>query len=248
MRPMHIDFLTIFPDLIREVVAYGISGRAIQSGLVDVVAHDLRDFSDDEHRTVDDTPYGGGAGMVFMPRPVARALGAIQEAGRPLEHVIFLTPEGKRLDQKTANRLSLAPNLVFLCGRYRGIDERVRELYVTEEISVGDYVLSGGELPALVLMDAIVRLIPGSMGDAESALEDSFQNGLLDCPWYTRPREFEGLRVPDVLLSGDHRKIAGWRHDAALERTRKRRPDLYNVKESDHSSGSGINNAGGRGR
>ena len=136
----------------------------------------------------------------------------------------------------------------FCAGGYRGIDERVRELYVTEEISVGDYVLSGGELPALALMDAIVRLIPGAMGDAESALEDSFQNGLLDCPWYTRPREFEGLRVPDVLLSGDHRKIAKWRHDAAVERTRKRRPDLYNVRESGYSSGSGNHNAGGHGR
>ncbi len=245
---MHIDFLTIFPNLIRDVVTYGISGRAIRSGLVDVVAHDLRDFTDDLHRTVDDTPCGGGAGMVFMPGPIARALGAIQEAGRPLEHVIFLTPEGKRLDQKTVNRLSLAPNLVFLCGRYRGIDERVRELYVTEEISVGDYVLSGGELPALALMDAIVRLIPGAMGDAESALEDSFQNGLLDCPWYTRPREFEGLRVPDVLLSGDHRQIAKWRHDAAVERTRKRRPDLYNIRESGYGSSAGNHNAGGHGR
>ena len=245
---MHIDILTIFPDLIRDVAAYGISGRAIRAGLVDVFAHDLREFTDDVHGTVDDTPYGGGAGMVFKPGPIARALAAIQDAGRPLEHVIFLTPEGKRLDQKTVNRLSVAPNLVFLCGRYRGIDERVRELYVTEEISVGDYVLSGGELPALVLLDAIVRLIPGAIGDAESALEDSFQNGLLDCPWYTKPREFEGLRVPDVLLSGDHQRIAGWRYDTAVQRTRERRPDLFNRKGVGERAASENDNVGGHGK
>ncbi len=242
---MHIDILTIFPDLIRDVAAYGISGRAIRAGLVDVFAHDLREFTDDVHGTVDDTPYGGGAGMVFKPGPIARALAAIQDAGRPLEHVILLTPEGRRLDQNAANRLSVAPNLVFLCGRYRGIDERVRELYVTEEISVGDYVLSGGELPALVLLDAIVRLIPGAIGDAESALEDSFQNGLLDCPWYTRPREFEGLRVPDVLLSGDHQRIASWRRDTAKRRTRERRPDLVGKKGAGDGSGSENDNVGG---
>jgi tRNA (guanine37-N1)-methyltransferase len=140
--------------------------------------------------------------------------------------VIFLTPEGRRLDQAMANRLSLEPRLVFLCGRYRGIDERIRERYVTEEISVGDYVLSGGELPALVLIDAVVRLIPGAVGDAESALEDSFQDGLLDCPWYTRPHTFEGLEVPDVLTGGNHREIAEWRREQAIQRTRERRPDL----------------------
>ena len=245
---MHIDFLTIFPDLIRDAAAYGIAGRAIRAGLVDVIAHDLRDFADDVHRTVDDTPYGGGAGMVFKPEPVARALAAVQDAGRPLENVIFLSADGERLDQKTVNRLSIAPNLVLLCGRYRGIDERIRELYVTEEISVGDYVLSGGELPALVLMDAVVRLIPGAMGDAESALEDSFQNGLLDCPWYTRPREFEGLRVPDVLLSGDHQRIADWRRNTAVQRTRIRRPDLYESIETGDTAGSENEDAGRHGR
>ena len=245
---MHIDLLTIFPDLIRDAAAYGIAGRAIRAGLVDVIAHDLRDFADDVHRTVDDTPCGGGAGMVFKPEPVARALAAIQDAGRPLENVIFLSPDGERLNQKTVNRLSIAPNLVLLCGRYRGIDERIRELYVTEEISVGDYVLSGGELPALVLMDAVVRLIPGAMGDAESALEDSFQNGLLDCPWYTRPREFEGLRVPDVLLSGDHQRIADWRRDTAVQRTRIRRPDLYESIEGSDTAGSENEDAGRHGR
>lgn len=223
---MRIDVLTIFPEMIREALLHSIPGRAIKAGLVEVTAHDLRDYTDDVHRTVDDTPYGGGAGMVFKPEPIARALKAIGAAGRPPEHVIFLTPEGNRLDQATANRLSMADHLVLLCGRYRGVDERVRELYVTEEISIGDYVLSGGELPALVLIDAVVRLIPGAVGDAESALEDSFQEGLLDCPWYTRPREFEGRSVPEALLSGDHRRIAAWRREAALKRTRERRPDL----------------------
>ncbi|MDP6777225.1 MAG: tRNA (guanosine(37)-N1)-methyltransferase TrmD [Candidatus Latescibacteria bacterium] len=222
---MRIDVLTIFPSLIRDVLSYSIPGRAIKSGLVDVQVTDLRDFTEDVHRTVDDTPYGGGAGMVFKPEPIAQALKSIGdgEAPRP---VIFLTPEGRRLDQAMANRLSLEPRLVFLCGRYRGIDERIRERYVTEEISVGDYVLSGGELPALVLIDAVVRLIPGAVGDAESALEDSFQDGLLDCPWYTRPHTFEGLEVPDVLTGGNHREIAEWRREQAIQRTRERRPDL----------------------
>jgi tRNA (guanine37-N1)-methyltransferase len=222
---MRIDVLTIFPDLIRDVLSYSIPGRAIKAGLVDVQVCDLRDFTDDVHRTVDDAPYGGGAGMVFKPEPIARALNAIG-GGKPPEPVIFLTPEGRRLDQDLANRLSLEPRLVLLCGRYRGIDERIRERYVTDEISVGDYVVSGGELPALVLMDALVRLIPGAVGDAESALGDSFQDGLLDCPWYTRPHTFEGLEVPKVLTGGNHREIAEWRRKQAIRRTRERRPDL----------------------
>lgn len=228
---MRIDVLTIFPDLIRQVLSQGILGRAVKAGLVEVQAHDLRDYTDDLHRTVDDTPYGGGAGMVFKPEPMARALKAI-DSELPLEKVIFLTPEGRRLDQATANGFSLEAHLVLLCGRYRGIDERIRQLYVTDEISVGDYVLSGGELPALVLIDAVVRLIPGAMGDAESALEDSFQNGLLDCPWYTRPQVFEGLPVPEVLLGGNHRLIAEWRREEAMKRTRERRPDLLDENNS----------------
>jgi tRNA (guanine37-N1)-methyltransferase len=168
--------------------------------------------------------------MVFKPEPIARALKAIASE-RPFEKVIFLSPEGERLDQAMANRLSLEENLVLLCGRYRGIDERIRERYVTDEISVGDYVLSGGELPALVLIDAVIRLIPGAVGDAESALEDSFQDGLLDCPWYTRPPVFEGLSVPEVLQGGNHRLIAQWRQQEAIKRTRERRPDLL---DEDH--------------
>ena len=223
---MRIDVLTIFPDLIRQALSHGIPGRAIKSGVAQVRVHDLRDYTDDAHRTVDDTPYGGGAGMVFKPEPIARALRSIFPEGCAHKKVIFLTPEGRRLDQAAANRMSLEGHLVLLCGRYRGIDERIRQLYVTEEISIGDYVLSGGELPALVLIDAVVRLIPGAIGDAESALEDSFQNGLLDCPWYTRPRVFEGLSIPEVLLSGDHGRIAQWRQQEAIRRTRERRPDL----------------------
>lgn len=230
---MRIDVLTIFPDLIRHAISFSIPGRAIAAGLADVRVHDIRVFADDKHRTVDDTPYGGGAGMVFKPEPIARALASLSPDDGPAPEVIFLTPEGRRLDQAAANALSLEQHLVLLCGRYRGIDERIRQRYVTREISVGDYVLSGGELPALVLMDAVVRLIPGALGDAESALEDSFQEGLLDCPWYTRPQVFEGLEVPETLLSGDHARIARWRRQEALRRTRERRPDLLRNQNAD---------------
>ena len=219
---MRIDVITIFPDLIRDVLKYSIPRRAIDAGLIDVLAHDLRDHADDKHKTIDDTPYGGGAGMIFKPEPIARAIEALPTGGR----VIFLTPQGRLFTQSVANELSLSDHLVLLCGHYRGIDERVRENYVDDEISIGDYVLSGGELPALVLIDALIRLTPGAIGNAESALEDSFQNGLLDCAWYTRPREFEGLTVPEALLSGDHKKVAQWRRDNARQRTLERRPDL----------------------
>jgi len=219
---MRIDVISIFPDLIRDALTHSIPKRAIQAGLVCVQVRDLRDYTDDKHHTVDDAPYGGGAGMIFKPEPLSRALKDVPPNGRG----IFLTPEGRRLDQTLVNELSLEPHLVLLCGHYRGIDERIRQLYITDEISIGDYVLSGGELPALVLIDAVIRLLPGAIGDAESALDDSFQNGLLDCAWYTRPREFEGLSVPDDLLSGDHARIAAWRRESALLRTRSRRPDL----------------------
>ncbi len=219
---MRIDVITIFPDLIRDVLKYSIPRRAIDAELIDILAHDLRDYADDKHKTIDDTPYGGGAGMIFKPEPIARAIEALPPDGR----VIFLTPEGRQFTQSVANELSLSDHLVLLCGHYRGIDERVRENYVDDEISIGDYVLSGGELPALILIDALIRLIPGAIGNAESALEDSFQNGLLDCAWYTRPREFEGSTVPEALLSGDHKKVAQWRRDNARQRTLERRPDL----------------------
>lgn len=219
---MRIDVITIFPDLIRDALKYSIPRRAIDAGLIDVLAHDLRDHAHDKHKTIDDTPYGGGAGMIFKPEPIARAIEALPTGGR----VIFLTPEGRQFTQSVANELSLSDHLVLLCGHYRGIDERVRESYVDDEISIGDYVLSGGELPALILIDALIRLVPGAIGNAESALEDSFQNGLLDCAWYTRPREFEGLTVPEALLSGDHKKVSQWRRDNARQRTLERRPDL----------------------
>ena len=221
---MRFDVITIFPELIRDAMSHSIPGRAIEAGHVALHAHDLRDYTDDRHKTVDDTPYGGGAGMIFKPEPMARAIEDVK--GQDTAPVIYLTADGDRLDQSTANHLSLKSRLILLCGHYRGIDERIRTKYVTEEISVGDYVLSGGEFPALALMDAVTRLIPGVIGDAESALDDSFQNGLLDCPWYTRPREFEGMSVPGVLLNGDHEKIEAWRQDEAVKRTRQRRPDL----------------------
>lgn len=221
---MRFDIITIFPDLITDAISHSIPGRAIKAGLAEVVAHDLRAYTEDKHKTVDDTPYGGGAGMIFKPEPLAKAIEDVK--GDSEAPVIYTTAEGRRLDQESANAFSLMDRVIVICGHYRGIDERIREKYVTHELSIGDYVLSGGELPALVLMDAVIRLIPGAIGDAESALDDSFQNGLLDAPWYTRPRAFEGMDVPEVLLNGDHEKIASWRHDQALKRTRERRPDL----------------------
>lgn len=221
---MRFDVITILPDLIQGAISQSIPGRAIKAGLVKVVTHDLRDYTEDKHKTVDDTPYGGGGGMIFKPEPLAKAIEDVK--GESEAPVIYMTAEGRRLNQGIANAFSLQDHVILLCGHYRGIDERIREQYVTDELSIGDYVLSGGEFPALVVMDAVIRLIPGAIGDAESALDDSFQNGLLDAPWYTRPRTFEGMEVPEVLLKGDHKKITAWREDQALKRTRKYRPDL----------------------
>ena len=228
---MLIDILTIFPGMFRGPFDEGMVKRAQEKDLVSIHIHNIRDYTQDRHHQVDDYPFGGGAGMVLKPEPLSRALKAIRPP-EALGRVIHLTPQGKPLNQLKANELSLEETLVFICGHYKGIDERIREKYVTDEISIGDYVISGGELAAMVVIDAVVRLIPGVLGDSQSALDDSFQDGLLDCPWYTRPRIFEGIKVPEILFSGDHQKIHQWRMAQGLERTRKRRQDL--LRDSVH--------------
>ena len=223
---MTVDIVTIFPAMVEPLVAAGILKRAIDRGTLDVKLRDLRDFTTDRHRVVDDVPYGGGPGMVMKPEPFFRALDAIEaERGTPLA-VILTSPQGTRLTQPVAQRLSTVEHLVLLCGRYEGFDDRVRER-ATEEISIGDYVLTGGELPALVILDAVARYVPGVVGDEQSVAEDSFSRGLLDFPQYTRPAEVGDLRVPDVLLSGNHAEIRKWRKREALTRTLERRPDLW---------------------
>jgi tRNA (guanine37-N1)-methyltransferase len=219
------DIVTIFPAMIEQPLAAGIVGRAIERGTLDVKVRDLRDFTTDRHRIVDDVPYGGGPGMVLKPDPIFRALDAIEaERGAPLT-VIMTSPQGRRFTQVEAQRLSRAERLVLLCGRYEGFDDRVRER-VTDELSIGDYVLTGGELAALVILDAVARFVPGVVGDEQSVAEDSFSRGLLDFPQFTRPAELGALRVPDVLLSGNHAEIRRWRKREALTRTLERRPDL----------------------
>lgn len=227
MHRQTVHVLTIFPGMFDGFLRFGMVKRAVEKGHLMVVPQDIRDAAADRHRTVDDTPYGGGAGMVMKPDILAKSLNATEPflAGRK-PPVILLTPQGRRFDQALANEMSMMDEYVLVCGRYRAIDERFRERYVTGEISIGDYVLSGGEPAAMVVIDAVARLIPGVLGDFESGIEDSFQNGLLDAPWYTRPEEFEGLRVPDVLLTGNHREIEKWRQEQAYERTRSHRPDL----------------------
>ncbi len=233
---MKIDIVTIFTKMVEGPLAEGIVARAIAKGLIDVRVHDLRDFTTDRHRVVDDMPFGGGPGMVLKPEPLWAAVDRIREercatgsAGlQPCRHAIVLTsPDGERLTHAVAERLSALDHLVILCGRYEGVDERVREHLATEAISIGDYVLSGGELPALVIVDAVARLIPGVVGDEASVAGDSFaRDGLLDFPQYTRPAAFRGHGVPAVLLSGHHAEIEKWRRQQALERTRRHRPDL----------------------
>jgi tRNA (guanine37-N1)-methyltransferase len=226
---MKWDVVTIFPRMVRAGLEEGVVSRGIERGLLDVRIHDLRDHTTDRHRSVDDVPYGGGPGMVMKPEPLARAVDAIRlERGTP-EAVVLLSPQGRRFSQAEAERLSRLKHVALLCGRYEGMDERVRTLVATEELSIGDYVLSGGELAALVVIDAVGRLIPGVVGDDQSVQEDSFSRGLLDYPHYTRPSEFEGLKVPDVLMSGHHAEVLRWRRKAALERTLERRPELLDV-------------------
>ena len=222
---MTVDIVTIFPAMLEQPLVAGVLGRAIERGTLDVKVRDLRDFTTDRHRVVDDVPYGGGPGMVLKPDPIFRALDAIEaERGTPLT-VVMMSPQGRRFTQAEAQRLSGLAHVVLLCGRYEGFDDRVRER-VTEEMSIGDYVLTGGELPALVILDAVARFVPGVVGDGQSVVEDSFSRGLLDFPQFTRPPEIAAFRVPDVLLSGNHAEIRRWRKREALSRTLERRPDL----------------------
>lgn len=223
---LRIDILSAVPELLESPLNHSIVGRAQSKGLVDVYIHDLRDYSADKHRKIDDYPYGGGSGMVLSPQPIFDCIDKLTSE-RDYDEIIFTTPDGERFEQNSANRLSLQKNLIFLCGHYKGVDQRVRDELVTKEFTIGDVVLSGGELPVLMMADAIIRLIPGVLGDAESALSDSFQDDLLDTPVYTRPTDFRGLKVPEILLSGDHKKIKEWRSSKAEERTKQRRPDLY---------------------
>jgi tRNA (guanine37-N1)-methyltransferase len=220
------DVITIFPDLVEAALAAGVVGRARERGVVDIRVRNLRDYTDDRHRSVDDVPYGGGPGMVMKPEPIVRAIEAIAaERGAP-SGVVLVTPQGRMLTHALAEELSRMDRLILLCGRYEGVDERVTDMVVTHEVSIGDYVLTGGELPALVVLDAVTRLVPGVVGDAASVEADSFARGLLDHPHYTRPAVFRGRAVPDVLVSGHHGAIERWRRTERVRRTLERRPDL----------------------
>jgi tRNA (guanine37-N1)-methyltransferase len=226
---MRIDIISAVPDLLQSPFAHSIMKRAQQNGLLEVVVHNLRDYSTNKQASIDDYQFGGGAGMVLMIEPIAAIIEKLQ-AERKYDEIIYMTPDGEQLAQRRCNQLSLKGNLMILCGHYKGIDERVREHFITLELSIGDYVLSGGELPAAVLVDALGRLIPGVLNDESSALLDSFQDDLLAPPVYTRPAEFRGWRVPDVLLSGHAKKVELWRDEQALARTLARRPDLLDRK------------------
>jgi len=222
---MRFDIITVLPGLLESPFAHSILHRAQQKGLVEIHVHNLREYSEHRQKSVDDYPYGGGSGMVMTIEPFAKCIETLQ-AERTYDEVIFMSPDGERLDQQIANHFISHQNVIILCGHYKGIDQRIRDTYVTREISIGDYVLSGGELAAAVLVDSVVRLIPGVLNDETSALSDSFQDDLLDAPVYTRPAEWRGQKVPDILLSGHQKLIDEWRHEQALERTKIRRPDL----------------------
>lgn len=227
IRKIRIDVITIFPEVIEAGAGFSIIKRAQERGALVLGAHDLRDYTHDRHRSTDDAPFGPGAGMVMKPEPLFEAIETIKaESGSEKTKVLLMTPQGKRYSQSTAKELSEEDHLIIICGHYEGVDERVREHLVDEEISIGDYVLTGGELPALVVLDSVVRLLPGVLGKDESSVEESFSDGLLEYPHYTRPAEFRGWKVPDVLLSGHHAEIAKWRRMQSLKRTLERRPDL----------------------
>ena len=227
---MRIDVVTLFPGFFTQPLETSILGRAVAAGLLEVAVHDLRSWAAGRHRTVDDAPFGGGGGMLIKPEPVAACWEELR-LDRGLG--IYLTADGERFDQQLAMELSLEPHLVLLCGHYKGVDERPRQRYIDRELSIGDFVLTGGESAALVVIDAVTRLLPGVLGDFSSAMADSFHDGLLDCPWYTRPAEFDGQRVPEELLQGDHGQVEAWRRRQALRRTFERRPDLLPAAELD---------------
>jgi tRNA (guanine37-N1)-methyltransferase len=222
---MRIDILTIFPEMFDGPFSHSIIKRAKEKGVVQIFLHNFREYATDRHNTVDDYAYGGGAGMVMMPEPIVTCIEALK-ARTEYGEIIYLSPDGELLTQPLANRLSMVTNMILLCGHYKGIDERIREHFITREISVGDYVLSGGEMAAAVLTDAVVRLIPGVLNDETSALSDSFQDNLLSPPVYTRPYDFRGYKVPDILLSGNEKEIRKWQYEQAVDRTKKRRPGL----------------------
>jgi tRNA (guanine37-N1)-methyltransferase len=226
---MKIHVLSLFPPMFEGVFGHSILKKAQEKGAVELAVTDIRDFSENKHNQVDDYPYGGGAGMVLKPEPMFNAVEAITEGRKP--RVILMCPQGERFTQKKAEELAQEEDLVFLCGHYEGYDERIREHLVTDEISIGDFVLTGGELAAMTVIDAVVRLIPGVLGQADSHIQDSFSTGLLEHPHYTRPAEYRGMKVPDILLSGNHAKIEEWREEQSLKRTLERRPDLLDVYE-----------------
>ncbi|TDQ75313.1 tRNA (guanosine(37)-N1)-methyltransferase TrmD [Sphingobacterium yanglingense] len=227
---MRFDIITVLPSLLDSPFAHSILQRAQKKGLSEIHVHNLRDYTSNKQRSVDDYPYGGGSGMVMQIEPFATCIEKLQSE-RTYDEIIYMTPDGETLNQSIANDLSTRGNMIILCGHYKGIDQRIRDIFVTREISIGDYVLSGGELPAAILVDAIIRLIPGVLSDETSALSDSFQDGLLDAPIYTRPAEWRGHKVPDILLSGNEAKINAWRDDQQLQRTQERRPDLLGDNE-----------------
>lgn len=234
---MKFEIITIFPEIFRGVFEFGIIRRALEAQLIAINIHDLRDFTSDRHHVVDDRPFGGGAGMVMKPEPLFRAIEAITHQA-PKMRVVLLSPQGRLFTQQVAEELAQDESVLFICGRYEGVDERVVENLVTDEISIGDYVLSGGEIPAMVMVDALTRLLPGALGCEQSAEQDSFSSGLLDYPHYTRPAEYRGLKVPDVLLSGHHAEVEKWRHKKAVEKTLRCRPDLLEAQPKENAEDS----------
>ncbi len=222
---MRIDIITVVPDLLKSPFESSILKNSIEKGIVTIVIHNLRDYSTNKYKSVDDYQFGGGAGMVLMVEPIDKCISKLKSE-RNYDEVIYLSPDGEKLNQSTANKFSLLNNIILLCGHYKGIDQRVRDNIITKEVSIGDYVLSGGELAAAILCDSIIRLIPGVIGDETSALTDSFQDNLLSSPIYTRPRDYKGWKVPDVLISGNNNEIDKWRMEKAIEETKKKRPDL----------------------